>query len=411
MNRIAASAVLAAVLGIGLTAGYLWGRRGPHDHAAATAARTRTPDREVLYWYDPMKPDQRFDQPGKSPFMDMMLVPRYADQAVAGGIRIEPGMRQGLGIRTAVVEVASLDAALRVSGIVQWDLRGEYRVSARADGVVERLHVRAPFDRVRRGAALATLAAPELAGALAEYRALSSADSAQASSLRAAALSRLQVLGLTEADAHGAGGAPRIVLRAPGDGVVTEIGVREGEAVSAGQSLFRLNTSDRLWLDARLPQSAGAAVTAGTPAEIRIDGQSGAVLRGTVEALLPELEGATRTQVARIVLDNREGRLVAGQLAEVVLTPPAARRGPVVPNEALILTGREARVIVDDGGGRFRPVPVRTGRQSGDRTEILEGLAGGEHVVVSGQFLLDSEASVSGALSRLPAPSGEGTPP
>jgi Cu(I)/Ag(I) efflux system membrane fusion protein len=412
MSRTVTALVVVLAIAISLASGYWLGQRKAStvegmsaDSMSADAMSAEagsTDEKRALYWYDPMVPDQRFDRPGKSPFMDMMLVPRYADEAGEAGVTIDPGIRQNLGIRTALVELDAVADELRVPGTLQWDLRGEQRITARVEGLVERVHVRTPFQRVRRGEALATLLAPALGSALAEYRALAAGSSAQARELQTAARSRLQILGLGAADLRSAGtGVPRITLRAPADGVLAEIAVRAGDTVMAGQRLLQFNSTESIWLDARVPQADAGGLRPGAVAEVMVSAFPGLRFDGTVEAVLPDVDAMTRTQAVRIVLPNPDGRLAAGMFADAVLRSEDGRRCPWVPSEALILTGREARVIVRDDDGSFRPVRVQTGREVGGRTEILDGLDGGETVVVSGQFLIDSEASLSGLLTRL----------
>jgi Cu(I)/Ag(I) efflux system membrane fusion protein len=406
-------ALILIGLGVTLAAGYWLGQRHGGSPGSDRPAMAMTPaEREPLYWYDPMVPDQHFDAPGKSPFMDMMLVPRYADEGGdSTGVRVDPGLQQSLGVRTAVVELDAVAAEVRAPGTVQWDLRQEQRVGARVEGLVERVHQRAPFARVRRGEPLATILSPELSAALAEYHALSRSRSDSARQLQSAAKSRLQLLGLTAADLHAfdGDGAPRILLRAPADGLLTEINAREGDTVLPGQTLFRLNASDPVWLEARVPQAEVGSLAAGAAAVVEVSAFPGQTFHGTIESVLPDLDPMTRTQGVRIVLPNPDGHLAAGMFADAQLQGARSKRCPWVPSEALILTGRDARVIVQQEDGRFRPVRVTTGRQIAGRTEILDGLDGGESVVVSGQFLIDSEASLSGALSRLESKAGEDT--
>lgn len=396
-------AAVAGLVALALGAGYWLGRPSGSNDAATLA--TKPAERQVLYWYDPMKPDQHFDRPGKSPFMDMDLVPRYADEQVEqGGIPISPVVRQNLGVRTAEVVRGRLEGSVRAPGTIGWNLREERVVSVPVDAVVERLSVRAPFDRVRAGQALATVVAPGWGAAIAEAQALGGAASGEARALQSAARQRLKALGLP-AGAHARGGS--IVLTAPVSGVVSEIGVRDGQSVAAGTLLYRINGLDTVWLEASLPQGAAAAAGEGTEAIARTDAWPGRTFTGRVEALLPQIDPGSRTQRARIVLDNRDGLLAPGMFAQVELRPGEGTEVPLVPSDAVIDTGTQSRVILHDAGGRFRAVAVRTGRSAGGSTEILDGLQGGERVVVSGQFLIDSEASLSGALERLNA--GEGS--
>ncbi|KAF1722821.1 efflux RND transporter periplasmic adaptor subunit [Pseudoxanthomonas wuyuanensis] len=359
-------------------------------------------ERKVLYWYDPMVPDQRFDKPGKSPFMDMQLVPKYASDSDPGdagevGIAIDPGLRQNLGVRTVVVERGRLASTLRVPGTIGWDLRQEHVVSARLDAIVDRLHVKAPFEPVRAGQPLATILAPAWSSALAESRSLGRAQSASARELQAASQQRLRALGVPA----GATGNGRITLTSPIAGVVSEIGARQGQAAPAGMTLFRINGTATVWLEAAIPQAAVSTVAAGTPVEAMVDARPGQLFRGHVETLLPQVDAGNRTQPARIVLENPDGALAPGMFAQVALTPREGDEWPLVPSDALIGGGAQARVIVLGEDDRFRPVQVKTGRSGNGMTEVIAGLQGGERIVASGQFLIDSEANLSGALQRM----------
>ena len=413
MNRIMIRAgLIASTLGlltIGIGGGYWWGQRHADAHAEVSQPAVPAPqERQVLYWYDPMVPDQHFDQPGKSPFMDMQLVPRYADQAATASVRIDPGVQQNVGIRTAVVEVGQLTDPVRATATLTWDLRRESVVSARVDAIITQLHVKAPFESVRRGQPLATVLAPAWSSAIAEAQTLEEADSAAAKSLHTAAMQRLRLLGLSDTRLGRDGS---VVLLAPSDGVVREVLVREGQAVAADMPLFRVNGTATVWLEAAIPQASVGGIGPGTKVEATVSAMPGRRFAGEVEALLPQIEPTSRTQWARIVLNNPDGRLVPGMFAELTLQSAGAEQVPLIPADALIATGDDSRVIVMRSDGGFEPVRVRTGRSGGGRIEILEGLQGGEHIVTSGQFLIDSEASLSGALQRLGAPTPAASAP
>ena len=399
--------VIAALAAPALLAlGFFAGRRAAGPEAQRTAlSAAATSSKRVLYWYDPMLPTQHFDRPGRSP-MGMQLVPKYADEAATGtGVRIDPRTVQNLGIRTAPVESRALARDLAVPATVSWDLREARTVSARAAGIVTRLDVRAPYTAVRAGQPLAALLAPAWSSAIDEYAALMQSHSADALALRAAARRRLEVLGLDraeiEAAARGASDRPAVVLRAPQAGVVVTVDVREGQAVAAGQTLMTLNTLDTVWLEAEIPQADAAGIGAGTKVTATVDAEPGHRLRGVVEALLPQVDPESRAQRARMVLENSGHRLVPGMFATVRLHPAAGTALPVVPDGAIIATGKATRVVVAGEDGRFRVVPVTLGRSAAGYTQVLTGLRAGERIVVSGQFLIDSEASLSGALERL----------
>jgi Cu(I)/Ag(I) efflux system membrane fusion protein len=410
--------VLASIgaLALGYWAGQRHAAPGSHHTVAATPGKA---EGKVLYWYDPMVPGQHFDHPGLSP-MGMQMVPKYAGEANADKdiVRIDPTTVQNLGVRTATVERRTLAAAIEVPATISWDLRQATAISARVDAVVQKLDIKAPYTHVDKGEPLVELLAPQWNSALAEYRVLQQAQSADARALRAAARARLHVLGLSDADLRAAGGGPNatITLHAPQAGVIATLDVREGQRVGAGQTLMTLNGLSSVWIEAALPQGVAGTVQSGTPVTVTVSAVPGRTFHGTVETLLPEVDNATRTQRARIVIDNPDGVLSPGMFATVRLAPATGKPQPVVPDDALIATGTDSRIIVAEGNGRFRAVPVRTGRSAGGYTEIVAGLHGGEKVVVSGQFLIDSEASLSGALERLddtakPAPAASAPMP
>ncbi|MBL0164695.1 MAG: efflux RND transporter periplasmic adaptor subunit [Xanthomonadales bacterium] len=400
---LATMLVLAALVATALGAYWL----GARQHAPLRATnQSAASEKPALYWYDPMVPDQHFDKPGKSPFMDMDLVPKYADAGDAATVSVSPLTQQNLGVRTAVVEIGRLTSSLRVPGSIDWDRRASREISARVDAIVDKLHVRAAYEPVRKGEPLVELIAPAWNAAAQEYLALEAAQSADARALRAAARNRLRVLGMDDAQIRNLrGGKVGIAVRAPVDGVVSALMIREGQSVQAGMSLMTINGLDTVWADAAIPQAQAIGVQPGMQVEARADAFPGEQFAGTVESLLADIDAGTRTRRARIVLDNPEHRLTPGMFVELAFVASEGSAHPLVPDSALITTGSDARVIVETKQGSFAPVHIVAGRSASGRTEILEGLAGGERVVVSGQFMIDSEASLSGVLDRLSAPS------
>jgi Cu(I)/Ag(I) efflux system membrane fusion protein len=401
----AALALLFAATGYGA---YRLGMKQGMSHAPAALD-----GRRVLYWHDPMVPGQRFDKPGKSPFMDMDLVPVYADgggeQARPGQVSIDPRVSQNLGMRLAEARKGSLAPMVQAVGNVAFDEHGLTVLQARAGGYVERLHVRAPFDRVRKGQPLVQLYVPEWIAAQEDYLATRRMPAGAASAgLVEAALQRMRLAGMTEAQirtvtASGAVNA-RITVTAPASGVVSELAVREGMTVAPGTTLFRINTLDTVWLNAEVPESAAAQVRPGTPVQVSAAAFPGQRFEGKVEALLPDVDAATRTLKARIKLDNPGHKLVPGMFASVRLSPPASAGALLVPSEAVIRTGTRNVVILALGEGRFAPAEVEVGAEAEGQTEILGGLSEGQKLVASGQFLIDSEASLRGALGQLSTP-------
>jgi membrane fusion protein, copper/silver efflux system len=371
----------------------------PSDAAPAQSNERKKP----LYWHDPMVPGPRFDKPGKSPFMDMQLVPVYADEASGeGGVKISPQTLQNLGIRTATVESGTFARRIDTVGAVRADERRMSVVQSRAAGWVERLHVRAANDPVKRGQLLAEIYAPDVLAAQEEYvLALRHGDP----DLMRAAKERLFLLGLSEAQvqriAQSGSAERRVALYSPVSGIVAELGVREGAQVTPGMALFNLVDLSSVWVTAEIIENQAAWIGQGNRTEVRVAALPGKVFVGPVDYVYPEITAASRTLKARIVLDNRAGELKPGMYADVRLFGSDKQDVLTVPNEAVIRTGTRSVVVLAEGEDRFRPVEVEAGFETGDRTEILKGLEKGQTVVASGQFLIDSEASLRGALRRL----------
>jgi Cu(I)/Ag(I) efflux system membrane fusion protein len=379
--------------------------------APATTAAADAAGRKVLYWHDPMVPGQRFDKPGKSPFMDMDLVPVYADAgADEGSITISPRQRQSFGVRTAVAQQGTLATGTTAVGTVGVDERGIVGVQARSAGYVEKLFVRAQYDSVAAGQPLAELYVPEWLAAEEELIALKASTQPGAAQLADAARNRLRLLGVPDAEIarveRDGKASARITVTAPQGGIVWEIGARDGMAVMPGTTLFKIAGIGSVWVIADVPEAQSAQVRVGAPVEARATAYPDRAFKGTVAALLPEVNAQTRSVRARIVLANPGGVLKPGMFATVAFGGPAAASAVLVPSEAVINTGKRSVVIVDAGEGRFTPVEVTVGREAGDVTEIARGLDAGQRIVVSGQFLVDSEASLKGALTRIAA-SGE----
>jgi Cu(I)/Ag(I) efflux system membrane fusion protein len=358
--------------------------------------------RKVLYWYDPMVPTQHFDKPGKSPFMDMQLVPKYADEAggEASGIRIDPAASQNLGLRTVTARRGELASSLTATGTIDFNQRDVAIVQARAAGFVQRVYDRAPGDIVRGGAPLADVLVPEWAGAQAEYLAVRRAGDP---ALTQAARQRPALLGMpagTIAAVERTGRPHNVVtVGTPTGGVIKTLGVRSGMSVIAGQTLAEVNGLGTVWLNAAVPEAIAGQLRPGQAAQSTLAAYPGETFSGRIAAILPETQSESRTLTVRIELPNRGGRLRPGMFATVAFGG-SAHPALLVPSEALIRTGRRTLVMLALDKGRYRPAEVQTGRDSGDDTEILAGLGEGEKIVASGQFLLDSEASLSGVEAR-----------
>ena len=412
MNR-AAFVFLALAAAAGIAAGAYWvgQRHAQHAPAAAAAAPQAEPKadasgRRILYWHDPMYPQQKFDKPGRSPFMNMDLVPVYADAAAEeGGVAVSARVRQSLGMRTALAQATEFRQQMSAVGYVQADERRIARAEVRTSGWVEKLHVRAVNDPVRAGQTLAEVYSPELYAAQEEYllaRRMAKESPAD-EPLAAAARRRLEFLGMPAAsiaqlETSGAA-SRRIPIIAPISGVLTELGVREGAMVQAGMPAFTLTDLSSVWITAEVPEAQAAMLRQGQRAEAQVQTLPGKSFEGKIDYIYPELNTQTRTLKARVTLANPGYALKPGMFANVLLAAET-RKAITVPSESVIQTGTRSVLIVLEGE-HFRVAPVRLGAEHDGRTEILSGVKEGEQVVSSGQFLIDSEASLRGVIARL----------
>jgi membrane fusion protein, copper/silver efflux system len=406
LASVAAAVAIAAGYGlwwVGMSQGMKMAGPAPGADATATG-------KTVLYWHDPMVPGQKFDKPGKSPFMDMMLVPVYADSSgEQGGVTISPRVQQNLGVRTAEAVVGIVAPTLEAVGSVAYNERDVAVVQARSNGFLEKLYVRAPLDSVRQGQPLAELYVPEWVAAQEEFLSVKRMEGPGIEALRGGARQRMRLAGMTEDQVRLVESTgtvhPRLTLSAPIGGVISDLPAREGMTVMSGAPLFRINGLGTIWVNAEVPENLASQVRPGNPVEARTPALPEMRFKGRVSAILPEVNPVTRTLKMRIELANPNGKLVPGMFATVNFTPTSSRQALMVPTEAVIQTGQRTVVVLaetaPDGKQQFRPVDVETGAESNAMTEIRKGLERGQKVVVSGQFLIDSEASLKATATRL----------
>ena len=399
-RNVLASVTLAGVTAlIGAGAGY-W-LASSDDQVSEPVASAVESDAQVLYWYDPMVPQHRFEKPGKSPFMDMDLVPRYANEdGDVATISIDAGITQNLGIRLATVSRGQLVNVTEAVGVLEYNARDVALVQARAGGFVERVYRHAPGDVLDKGAALADLLIPEWSAAQEEYLALRRIGEP---ALLAAARQRLRLAGMpastiSQLERSGKVNAS-ITISTPIGGVLQELDVREGMTLAAGAPLARINGLDSVWLEVAVPEAQSQGIRVGQRATARLPALPGQLIEGEITAVLPEANAASRTLRVRVELPNPDGLLRPGLTAQVSLAGGDDASVLLLPGEAVIRTGRRSLVMLAEPGGRYRPVEVETGRESGSQTVILRGLEEGQQVVASGQFLLDSEASLRGIVA------------
>ena len=403
---------------LGAVAGWWWAQDASMAMpVAATAGRSEVSgeERRVLYWYDPMLPQHHFDQPGKSPFMDMELVPKYASNDASGNasdnasgngaatdITIDARVTQNVGMREAVVERIALVSVIEATGLLTFNERDVSLEQARSGGLVERVWPLAPGDVIAAGQPLVELLVPEWSAAQTEFLVLrGGADSA----LVDAARSRLRLLGMS-ADVIGeldrTGRAQQsFIVKSSRAGVLESLDVRNGMTLMPGQMLARVQGISSMWLEVAVPESRTAEVQTGGHAEVQLAAFPGRSYSGQIAAVLPALTAASRTLRVRIELPNPLGELRAGMSAQVRLEANEGDLALAVPTEAIIRTGKRALVMAVLDAGRFAPIEVELGREIDHRTVITAGLEEGQKIVASAQFLLDSEASLSGVEANM----------
>ena len=387
------------LVGVGVGAGIVV---APRLDGAGGETAEGAGEREILYWYDPMVPNERYPGPGKSS-MNMDTIPKYADEggsSATPGVRIDPALAQNLGVRYATARRGDLEGDLSATAIIGYNERDIAVVQSRADGFVQRVYNRAPGDVVAAGAPLVDLLIPSWGGAQTEYLAVRRTGNTP---LIQAARQRLVLLGMSEgviAAVERSGRARNtITISTPTGGVIKTLSVRAGMSVAQGMTLAEINGLSTVWVNAAIPEALANQLRAGQSVEVALAAFPGERFTGRLTALLPELVGDSRTITARIEMANRGGRLRPGMFGRITFGG-GSTSALLVPTEAVIRTGERDIVMLALPEGRYQPAEVRIGREAGGQTEILAGLREGERIVASGQFLIDSEASLSGVTAR-----------
>ena len=392
----------AALLGTLIVAGgggYWLGHRGTGEAAAPPVK-----ERKILYYYDPMVPQEHYDNPGALSSMGMKTQPKYADESgapgEAPGVTVNPAAMQNLGVRDVTAQMGSLAGTLNVTGSIDFNQRDVAIVQARSGGFVSRVYARAPGDVISAGAPIADVQLPEWGGAQTEFLAVRRLGKPE---LTSAARQRLRLLGMSDGVISGVERSGRTngtaTITSPISGVIQTLNARAGVTLAQGQTLAQVAGIGTVWLNAAVPEAKAGSVRIGQNASATLAAFPGETFGGRILAVLPTAQADSRTLTVRIELPNRGGRLRPGMFAQVALGGTAST-ALLVPSEAVIRTGSRTLVMLATGNGRYRPAEVRAGREGGGQTEILEGLAAGEKVVASGQFLLDSEASLTGIEAR-----------
>ena len=367
------------------------------------ASSAEDEEREILYWVAPMDANYRRDKAGKSP-MGMELVPVYADEAGTDGssIRIAPEVVQNLGVRTAVAERSRLWRAIDTVGYVDFDESKVSHIHLRTEGWIENLTVESEGERVTKGQRLFNLYSPDLVNAQEEFvQALNAGNKG----LIRASRSRLDALGIPASQIRklekNRKSSQTIPVYAPQDGVVSTLQVREGMFIKPSTRIMSLADLSSVWLLAEIFERQANWVETGQSTEVSLPYLPGRTWEGRVEYIYPSLDPKTRTLKVRLRFDNPGEELKPNMYANVKIFGGPQHDAIVIPVEALIRTGREERVVIALGDGRFESRTVTAGIESGDWVAIIEGVQPGDRVVTSGQFLIDSEASLKASTQRM----------
>lgn len=377
-----------------------------------SGVRTAYAAEEPLY-VCPMHPQITAHDHGKCPICGMDLVLQaqhnHAESAVPS-VTVSASTAQNMGIRTAKVATQALSRTTNTVGNVSYNEDALQHVHARSKGWVEVLNARAAGDRVKKGEVLLEYYSPDIFDAqnellIAKRTAHLMSETGQ-KSLFASAENKLRLLDVPESTISKLRNSNeplrRIPILAPQDGVITAIGIREGMYISPETELYTITNLDSVWVLVDVFDQQMDAVKVGSRAEIRTDALPGHTWEGKVDYLYPDLVGQTRTLKARIQFPMQDAALKPNMFVDVRIDN-ATRKALAIPQEAIIPTADGARIVKVGSDGAYVPVDIKTGLKSGDYVEVLDGLKAGDEIVVSGQFLLDSESNLQASFRRLGA--------
>ena len=398
--------LIIAILGIGLgvTMVLAYQILISEDTIDKSGAYTEKP----LYWVAPMDANFRRDKPGKSP-MGMDLVPVYANENSAtspGTLTINANIENNLGVRTTIVKKVSPSYTIRTVGYVQYNEDALLHIHPRTEGWIEKLFVGANGDYVEKGAPLYSLYSPELVNAQEEYLlALQQGNK----NLIQAASTRLSAMRVPQSVIDEIGSSKKvqqqIVFRASQNGFIDGLKVREGFYVMPSTTLMAIAGLKEVWIQAEILARDAAKLKTGQVTKVSSDFFPGLVISGVIEQIYPQINAQTRAIEARIRVPNPNYALKPNMFVEIDIdissSMPLSSKMIAIPNEAVIRTGQQNRVVLALGNGQFKSIEVVLGQIFDDRIEILEGLEVNDVVVTSAQFLLDSESSISSDFKRM----------
>ncbi len=389
-----------------------------YEEAPATAPAAPKEERKIKYWVSPMDPGYVRDKPGKAPCgMDLVPVYEEAGEEAPGTIKISPATIQSMGVRTAKVEVRPLSRLTLAVGLVNFNERNLATITTKVNGWIDRLYVNATGDPVRKGQALLSLYSPDLVSSQEEYLlALRNLKAMKASPVkelaegarRLAEASRRRLeyfdigAGQINTLEHTGQVKKNLTLASPVNGIVTKRMVTQGMYVQAGMPLLEVADLSTVWVDADIYPYELPWIKVGQPVTMSLDYLPGETFQGKIDYLYPYLKEATRTAKVRLRFPNPQLKLKPEMFAQVKIESPVVHNAVVVPADAVLDTGLKQHVFIALGQGRFEPREVKLGVLGNDGLrEVLSGLKGGEDVVTSAQFMLDSESRFREAVQMM----------
>lgn len=405
MNKIV---MVLTLLTIGAGAGIIINKNIPEKGAVDVVEKA---EREIAYWVAPMDANFRRDEPGNSP-MGMALVPVYEGAASGeddeNAVRLSPSVINNLGVRTAKVKKSTFRTQVQTVGYVDYDESKITHIHLRADGWIEKQYVNSVGERVKKGDLLFEVYAPTLVNAQGDYI---NALGTGRGDIISASKERLSALGipddLIEEIKETKKISQYVKIYAPQDGIISTLDIAEGMFVTPKMTIISLADLSSVWLLVDVFEAQAGEIIEGLPAQVSLSYEPAKIWNGKITYIYPQIEVKTRTLKVRLEFENKDETLKPGMYAAVTIFGKEKPETLNIAREALIRTGKSERVILALDGGRFQPAAVKAGTESGGRIEILEGLTEGEEIVISAQFLIDSEASFTGSVLRMsPAQKG-----
>lgn len=394
--KILLACVIAGLLVV-LLIFFIWG--------GDSSEESSTTEKEIAYWVAPMDPNYQRDEPGLSP-MGMDLVPIYTEAAMqaneVGVVKISPDVVNNLGVRTGKVSRQLFHTQIKTVGYVQYDEERLVHMHPRVEGWIEKLYTKTAGDPVVKGQPIYELYSPQLVAAQEEFLSVLRRGKKH---LIEAVEDRLTALQLSPAFIKELKRSKKIkqtvTFHSPQKGVIDELNIREGSFVKPGNTLLSIAALDEMWVEAEVFESQSAQVEVGLPVTMSLDYWPGEQWEGQVDYVYPALDAMTRTLRVRLRFPNKKAILKPNMFAQVVIHAKAKIETLLIPREAVIRTGDQDRVVLVLGDGRYKSIAVTLGQLGDHKVEVLEGLNVDDAVVISAQFLLDSESSKDSDFKRL----------